>query len=203
MSRLTRFITTIITLGTLIVFFRWSGYGQNVQQPTNDGANPYRTVENYFKMPEGRTWGSTSAVAVDKDGKSIWVAERCGKNSCVDDPTTGKISDLPTVMKFDASGKMVKSFGAGMFAFRTASSWITTGTSGSPTARIMRRAQREVTEAQGQREAVVVLLPAEPAQQPVVLGAAPVGWVAVLSPAINRVPQSDIRCINSVPTESF
>jgi len=72
--------------------------------------NPYRTVENWARMPEGRTWGSTSAVAVDRDGSSIWVAERCGANSCIG-------SNLPTVLKFDASGKLVTSFGAGMFIF--------------------------------------------------------------------------------------
>jgi hypothetical protein len=59
---------------------------------------------------EGRQWGSTSAVDIDKDGKSVWVAERCGANSCVG-------SDLPAVLKFDETGKLVKSFGAGMFAF--------------------------------------------------------------------------------------
>src|ERR1043165_7533487 len=44
--------------------------------PTNNLPNPYRTVANYFKMPDGREWGSTSAVELDKDGRSIWVAER-------------------------------------------------------------------------------------------------------------------------------
>ena len=66
-------------------------------QPTNDLPNPYRTVANYFKMPEGRTWGSTSAVGVDRDGKSIWVGERCGANTCLD-------SKLDPILKFDASG---------------------------------------------------------------------------------------------------
>jgi DNA-binding beta-propeller fold protein YncE len=77
---------------------------------TTDPPNPYKTVESWAKMPEGRTWGSTSAVDIDPDGKSIWVAERCGANSCAD-------SALPAVLKFDASGKLVKSFGAGMFVF--------------------------------------------------------------------------------------
>jgi DNA-binding beta-propeller fold protein YncE len=77
---------------------------------TNDLPNPYQTVEGWAKLPEGRTWGSTSAVAIDKDGTSIWVAERCGANSCAD-------SNLDPVLKFDASGKLVKSFGAGMIIF--------------------------------------------------------------------------------------
>ena len=46
--------------------------------PTNDAPNPYATVEGWAKMPDGRTWGSTSAVDIDPDGRSIWVAERCG-----------------------------------------------------------------------------------------------------------------------------
>ncbi len=76
--------------------------------PTNDLPNPYRTIEGWAKMPSGRTWGSTSAVDIDKDGKSIWVFERCGQNSCA-------TSDLPAILKFDEQGTLVKSFGAGMF----------------------------------------------------------------------------------------
>ena len=78
--------------------------------PTNDAPNPYQTIEGWAKMPDGRTWGSTSAVDIDKDGTSIWVAERCGANSCLN-------STLPTVMKFDSTGKMVASFGAGLMIF--------------------------------------------------------------------------------------
>jgi sugar lactone lactonase YvrE len=75
--------------------------------PTNDLPNPYRTVEGWAKLPDGRTWGSTSAVAIDRDGKSIWVAERCGANSCAG-------STLDPVLEFDASGNLVRHFGAGM-----------------------------------------------------------------------------------------
>ena len=74
--------------------------------PINDRPNPYQTVEGWAKMPEGRTWGSTSAVAIDRDGKSIWVAERCGANSC-------GASTLAPVLKFDEHGTLVKSFGEG------------------------------------------------------------------------------------------
>jgi sugar lactone lactonase YvrE len=80
---------------------------QATMAPINDGPNPYQTIEGWAKLPAGRAWGSTSAVAVDRDGKSIWVAERCGANSC----TT---SMLPPVLKFDALGTLVKSFGEGM-----------------------------------------------------------------------------------------
>jgi len=75
----------------------------------NSRPNPYRTVENWAKMPEGRTWGSTSAVDIGRDG-SIWVAERCGANTCAG-------SDLAPILQFDPSGKLVKSFGQGLFVF--------------------------------------------------------------------------------------
>src|SRR5262245_15139909 len=67
--------------------------------------NPYLTVEGWAKMPEGRTWGSTSAVDIDRDGRSVWVAERCGANTCLD-RATGVMSTLPTILKFDPSGTL-------------------------------------------------------------------------------------------------
>jgi streptogramin lyase len=76
-------------------------------KPTNSLPNPYETVKDWAKLPEGRTWGSTSAVEIDKDGKSIWVAERCGANSCQD-------SMLDPILHFDSTGKLIKSFGGGM-----------------------------------------------------------------------------------------
>jgi streptogramin lyase len=100
--------------------------------------NPYRTVEGWAKMPEGRSWGSTSAVDVDRDGRSIWVGERCGANTCLN-RTTGEMSVLPTILKFDAAGKLVRSFGAGMFVFphgmhvdRDGNIWVTDGQDNAP-----------------------------------------------------------------------
>jgi hypothetical protein len=76
--------------------------------PTNDLPNPY--VGAVLQLPGGRTWGATAGVDIDKDGTSAWAIDRCGANSCVK-------SDLDPILKFDASGKLVKSFGKGMFAF--------------------------------------------------------------------------------------
>jgi streptogramin lyase len=71
--------------------------------------NPYKTIEGWAKLPEGRKWGALSAVEIAKDGTSVWVAERCGANSgCLENPT------VDPVMLFDATGKLVRSFGAGM-----------------------------------------------------------------------------------------
>jgi sugar lactone lactonase YvrE len=89
--------------------------------------NPYQPVPDWAKLPEGRTWGATSAVDIDPDGRSVWMAERCGANSCVG-------SDLPVVVKFDPAGKAVRSFGAGLFVFphgfhvdREGNVWVTDG----------------------------------------------------------------------------
>ena len=84
--------------------------GRADAQPANAAPNPYRTVEGWAKMPEGRTWGATSAVDVAHDGRSIWVAERCGANTCAG-------STLPAILLFDESGRLQKSFAAGVFVF--------------------------------------------------------------------------------------
>ena len=102
------------------------------QPPTNRLPNPYRTIEHHFKMPDGRTWGATSAVDVDIDGSTIWVGERCGANSCLG-------SNLDPILKFDASGKLLRSFGAGTMIFphgfhvdRDGNIWITDGQDNRP-----------------------------------------------------------------------
>jgi DNA-binding beta-propeller fold protein YncE len=100
--------------------------------PVNDRPNPYSTEHGWAKLPEGRPWGATSAVYVDVDGRSIWVAERCGQNRC-----TG--SSLPAVLKFDSTGTLVRAFGAGLFNFphgifvdRDGNVWVTDGQDNRP-----------------------------------------------------------------------
>jgi len=101
--------------------------------------NPYRAVENWAKMPAGRTWGSTSAVDIDPDGTSVWVAERCGAFAPPNQMRAGVPfacdgSKLAPVLKFDASGALVKSFGEGLLIFphgihvdREGNVWVTDG----------------------------------------------------------------------------
>ncbi len=87
----------------------------------------YRLVESFFKLPNGRTIGSTVGITIDRDGASVWVFERCGAQTCVGSP-------VAPVLQFDASGALVKSFGAGMFIRphgihidREGSVWVTDG----------------------------------------------------------------------------
>ena len=75
----------------------------------NSQPNPYRTIENWFKMPEGRTWGAVGGVSIDSHDH-IWVAERCGANSCAG-------SNVAPILEFNQAGKLLRSFGAGMFIF--------------------------------------------------------------------------------------
>jgi sugar lactone lactonase YvrE len=76
--------------------------------PAADPPNPYETIDNWGSLPGGRTWGGASAVDIDRDGRSVWVAERCGGQSCAD-------SSLAPIVKLDPSGAVVASFGAGLF----------------------------------------------------------------------------------------
>src|SRR5438270_13466250 len=62
-------------------------------EPTNSLPNPYRTIADWAKLTDGRSWGSTAGVSVERNG-NIWVAERCAANSCA-------CSNLPTSLEFD------------------------------------------------------------------------------------------------------
>ena len=75
--------------------------------PINEGSNPYATIRDWGSLPDGRTWGSVSAVNVDIDGVHIWAADRCGVNSCAE-------SDLDPIVRLDADGDVVQAFGGGL-----------------------------------------------------------------------------------------
>jgi hypothetical protein len=121
-------------------------YGQTMA-PLNDLPNPYETINargadgkipDFFKLPAGRTWGSTAGVDIDQDGKSVWIVDRCGGNSCYD-TATGKMSPLDPILHFDEDGTLINSFGAGMIVFphglfvdRDDNVWVTDGNDNRP-----------------------------------------------------------------------
>jgi hypothetical protein len=72
----------LMTFVLLVVLALYGGAAntQDDVQPTNDLPNPYETIAPWGKLPEGRSWGALSAVAIDNDGQSVWVADRCGAN---------------------------------------------------------------------------------------------------------------------------
>ncbi len=75
--------------------------------PINDLPNPYHVDTTWARLPAGRAPGATSAVAIDRDGKSVWMVDRCGQNSCAG-------STLDPIFKFDENGNVVAHFGGGL-----------------------------------------------------------------------------------------
>lgn len=76
--------------------------------------NPYRQVDDWAKLPDGREMGAVGGVTMDPDGQHIWAVIRCDAGpelfgwECLD-------SDLDPVVKFDPDGNAVESFGGGRF----------------------------------------------------------------------------------------
>ena len=112
-------------LGMAAAFVMASGPARS--EDPNSAPNPYRVVENWAQLPEGRAWGQAIGIDIDRDGRSVWVYERCGAKLC-----SG--SKLDPIHKLDPSGKVVKSFGAGLvnwphglFVDRDGNVWITDG----------------------------------------------------------------------------
>ena len=95
----------------------WSQAGA----PVNVLPDPYVGAP-FGQMPEGRAWGSTAGIGIDADGTSVWVAERCGTSVPPNQIKPGSQfgcggSALDPILKFDATGRLVKSFGAGLIQF--------------------------------------------------------------------------------------
>lgn len=107
-----------------------SARGQASYPASNDLPNPYKTVQDWAKLPDGRKWGGSSGVAISPEG-NIWTYERCGGTTCVN-------SNVDPILEFDPSGKLLKSFGAGMFVFphglkvdKDGNVWVTDGVGGT------------------------------------------------------------------------
>ena len=102
--------------------------------------NPYRAVDGWAQLPDGRTMGAVGGVTIDPDGEHIWAVVRCDAtapgrfgNECLD-------SDLDPVLKFDLEGHVVESFGSGMFIWphgidvdQDGNVWVTDGVSAART----------------------------------------------------------------------
>ena len=94
----------------LVLLLPPQGLAQTGSDP-NSPPNLYRVDEGWAKLPGGRKWGAAIGVDIDRDGKSVWVFDRCATA----DDCSG--SSLSPIQKFDASGRLVTSFGAGLFNY--------------------------------------------------------------------------------------
>jgi 6-bladed beta-propeller len=110
-----------ILVACVIAAFAVAAHAQQTQprKPT-DLPNSYRLVEGWPTLPEsmnGRRWGEVIRVHVARDG-NIWVFHRCfntvppGHATCI-----GRGDANPPILQFDPSGKLLKSFGVGLFAY--------------------------------------------------------------------------------------
>ena len=82
---------------------------QSPTAPRNDLPQPYKTTRDWGQLPPGVKWAAVTAVEPAPDG-SIYVIHRCFANSC-----SGRM-EAP-ILKYDPSGKLLTSWGAGMFIF--------------------------------------------------------------------------------------
>jgi sugar lactone lactonase YvrE len=71
--------------------------------------NPYRRVTDWGQLPAGMKWAAVIGAEAGPDG-NLYVVHRCFQNSCA-----GRTE--PAILKFDPSGKLLKSWGEGMFVF--------------------------------------------------------------------------------------
>jgi DNA-binding beta-propeller fold protein YncE len=97
---------------------------QSANTPRNDLPQPYKTTRDWGQLPPGVKWAAVTAVEPAPDG-SIYVIHRCFANSC-----SGR-SEAP-ILKYDKSGKLLKTWGDGMFVFphgafvdRDSNLWVT------------------------------------------------------------------------------
>ena len=77
----------------------------------NDLPRPYITQRDWGELPDNTAaWAAVTAVEPAPDGKTIYVVHRCFENSCEDRPED-------PILKFDYDGKLLASFGRGLFVF--------------------------------------------------------------------------------------
>ena len=77
--------------------------------PRNDLPQPYRTTRDWGELPKGVAWAAVTAIEAAPDG-TIYVVHRCFANSCAGRP------EAP-ILKYNEDGKLLASWGQGMFLF--------------------------------------------------------------------------------------
>jgi DNA-binding beta-propeller fold protein YncE len=101
-----------------------SALAQPNDSPRNDLPQPYRTTRDWGELPPGVKWAAVTAVEPAPDG-TIYVIHRCFANSCA-----GR-NEAP-ILKYNSNGKLLKTFGVGMFVWphgadldRAGNLWVT------------------------------------------------------------------------------
>jgi DNA-binding beta-propeller fold protein YncE len=130
-------IVCVALLGTSVYTQQRGGTPQTDKvPPVNSGANPFRVIRDWARFEkEGRPWGGSNGVAIDRDGRSVWATDRCSPGTA---PGCLGSKGNP-VHLFDESGREVRSFGGGMFVWphgihvdRDGNVWVTDARAPSP-----------------------------------------------------------------------
>jgi sugar lactone lactonase YvrE len=100
-------LTAVFTLAW--AFLAGPVVAQPGSAPRNDLPQPYQTTRDWGELPAGVTWAAVTAVEPAPDG-TIYVIHRCFANSCA-----GR-GEAP-ILKYDSDGKLLKSWGEGLFIF--------------------------------------------------------------------------------------
>ena len=109
----------LVLAWVLLFGLQMSAQSARYPRPT-ELPNPYRMVEHWPALPpemNGGQWGEVIRVHVDAKG-NVWVFHRCfnvvpaGSATCI-----GRGPANPPILEFDAAGKLLRSFGSGLFAY--------------------------------------------------------------------------------------
>lgn len=121
MSRARRVSSTLLTMAAMMAAAAAIDMWEVAPRAQSSAPlpEPYRLVEDWPTLPasmNGGKWGELIRVSLDPKG-DIWIFHRCfntvpaGAATCI-----GRDND-PPILKFDPSGRLLTSFGKGMFAF--------------------------------------------------------------------------------------
>jgi sugar lactone lactonase YvrE len=96
-------------LALVVTLLSGMAAAQSSTPPRNDLPQPYRTTRDWGELPPGVKWAAVTAIEPAPDG-TIYVVHRCFENACAGRP------EAP-ILKYNAAGKLIASFGQGLFVF--------------------------------------------------------------------------------------
>jgi len=108
--RNTKFLIAFAIFVAMVAVHQQRSAAQGGTDP-NSAPNPYLMEEGWAQLADGRGWGAAVGVDIDRDGTSVWVFDRCAT------ATDCSESSLAPIQKFDTAGRLLTSFGAGMFNY--------------------------------------------------------------------------------------
>jgi hypothetical protein len=117
-----RSMTSALLIAVLVVAVHGQAGGDAPYPKPSTLPNPYRLVADWPTLPasmtgpNGRRWGEVIRVHVAANG-NVWVFHRCFYDKPSGDATCLNRGDAnPPILEFNPAGRLLNSFGAGLFA---------------------------------------------------------------------------------------